>query len=311
MEPNEIIKFIKNGLKIDDFKIKEQNRKNGKIILYLNNIANFARVKTYLQKTKTNFYTFTPKCIKNKTYLLKGLNANNTSDEILEELRMHENEELKFIKVSQFHTTKSRKEGYTLPTFIVQISPESDTRQLKNIRGILYRYIKWEPLKKPEIQQCRNCQGFFHSASNCFLQPRCVKCNQTHEIGKCKITSDTVNARENLFCVLCNKYGHPASYKGCEKYKDLQHKIKTRRQLLKQNNNIKSTYINPNISYANTLRQDLPTNSNTNNNINMQNPFFVELKNMLSSLSNQLINLQKQLQMQTSRIDTLFSFIEV
>lgn len=55
VEPNEIIKFIKNGLKIDDFKIKEQNRKNGKIILYLNNIANFARVKTYLQKTKTNF----------------------------------------------------------------------------------------------------------------------------------------------------------------------------------------------------------------------------------------------------------------
>lgn len=311
VEPNEIIKFIKNGLKINDFKIKDLNQKNKKIILYVNNIANFARVISYLQKTETNFYTFTPKSMKNKTFLLKGLNANNTTDEILEQLRMHENENLKIVKVSQFHTSKSRKEGYTLPTFLVQISADSDTKQLKNIRGILYRCVKWEPLKKPEIQQCRNCQGFFHSASNCFLQPRCVKCNQSHEIGKCEISSDTENDRDKLFCVLCNKYGHPASYKGCEKYKELQTKIKARRQLLKQNTNVRSTYINPDISYANTLRQDLPTANNANNNINMQNQFFIELKNMLTSLSNQMINLQKQLQMQSSRIDTLFSIIDV
>lgn len=120
-----------------------------------------------------------------------------------------------------------------------------------------------------------------------------------------------MNDREKLFCALCNKYGHPASYKGCEKYKELQNKIKTRRQLLKQNTNIKSTYVNPNISYANTLRQDLPTGNYPTNNVNMQNPFFIELKNMLTSLTNQMINIQKELQMQSSRIDTLFSLIEV
>lgn len=308
VESNEAIKFIKNGLKINDFKIKELNKK---IILYLTNMSNFARVKTYLEKTKTHFYTYTPKNNKNKTYLLKGLNANNTTDEILQELRIHENENLKFVKVNQFITTKSKREGYILPIFLVQISPESDTKQLKNIRGILYRCVKWEPLKKPEIQQCRNCQGFFHSAVNCFLQHRCVKCNETHEIGKCNVPNETENERDKLFCVLCNKYGHPASYKGCEKYKELQNKIKARRQLLKQNSKINPNFVNPNISYANTLRRELPTDDLTNTNMNMQNPFFVELKNTLTSLTNQMINLQKQLQIQSTRIDTLFSFIDV
>lgn len=308
VESDEIIKFIKNGLKIKDFQIKELNKK---IVLYLNNMSNFARVKTYLQKTNTHFFTYTPKNNKNKTLLLKGINANHNTNEILQELRVHENENLKFVKVSQFITNKSKKEGYALPIYLVQISPESDTKQLKNIRGILYRCVKWEPLKKPEIQQCRNCQGFFHSAVNCFLKHRCVKCNETHEVGKCNVPNEAENDRDKLFCVLCNKYGHPASYKGCEKYKELQNKVKARRQLLKQNTKINPNLVNPNISYANTVRHEFPSDNLPNVNMNMQNPFFVELKNTLTSLSNQMLNLQKQLQLQSARIDTLFSFMDV
>lgn len=101
--------------------------------------------------------------------------------------------------------------------------------ELKAIHGLLYRCIHWEPLRKPEITQCRNCQSFFHSASNCYLPTRCVKCKENHEIGKCSLEQLAETEREKLFCVLCNKYGHPASYRGCEKYKELKQKLRTKK----------------------------------------------------------------------------------
>lgn len=79
--------------------------------------------------------------------------------------------------------------------------------------------IRWEALRDPEITQCRRCQSLFHVASNCHLPRRCVKCNEDHDLGKCKLNNVPKKERDKLYCVLCEKYGHPASFKGCEKYK--------------------------------------------------------------------------------------------
>ena len=112
MEPNELIEFIKNGLKIKEFKIKEFNNK--KIALFMSSINDYNRVKAYLQKTKTKFFTFTPKTIKTKTYLLKGLSGNTDPDNIFNELCKFQNENLIFKKVSKFTTKKSINNGYAL-----------------------------------------------------------------------------------------------------------------------------------------------------------------------------------------------------
>ena len=110
-------------------------------------------------------------------------------------------------------TTKISKENsLELAIFLLQLT-EVKFRNSKQIKA----------LNKPEI---RNWQNFFHSALNCYLPPRCIKCNETHESGKCSHNQVPINEREKLYCVLCNKYGHPASYKGCEKYKLLQQKLR-------------------------------------------------------------------------------------
>lgn len=90
----------------------------------------------------------------------------------------------------------------------------------------------------------------FPQCSNCFMEPKCVKCDKSHEIGKCDIPKDGIKERENIFCVLCNKYGHPASYKGCEKYKELQRRIKARRLDMSQKQPQNAMNINTNLSYA-------------------------------------------------------------
>lgn len=217
IDSKQLIEFIKNGLKINDFKIKEFRNKKS---LFLNTLEDFLRVKAFLEKTKTKFFTFTPKGIKTKTYILKGLDASVDTEDILNELSKFEDDELKFIKISPFSTKLAIEKGHKLPIFLVQISPESNINKLKNIKAILYRCVKWEHVRRPEIPQCRNCQGFFHSAANCYLPTRCVKCNLDHERGKCSVNMVQPDEKNKLFCVLCNKYRHPASYKGCEKYKN-------------------------------------------------------------------------------------------
>lgn len=304
IESNELITFLKNGLKIINFKIKEFS--NRKISLYLDEIKDYSRVKAYLEKTNTKFYTYTPKNIKTKTYLLKGLSADNDPNEILEKLCEYGNERLKFIKVSRFTTRKSVNSGYDLNIFLVQVSGDSDYNQLKAITGIFHRCVHWEPLKKPEIPQCRRCQSFFHSASNCYLPARCVKCNEDHDIGKCPMAKVSENERDKLYCVLCNSYGHPASYKGCKIYKELQEKLRAKRQVKANTPNRLFNYVNPNISFSNVLQNNLPQKEDNSNPIHLA---LKELNNSMNNLSNQILNLNKQLQIQTSRINTLFSII--
>ena len=65
-----ISKFIKN--------VSATNTNNETAVN--NNINEFLRVKTDLENTKTKFFTFTPKRLKTKYYLLKGLGANIPTD---------------------------------------------------------------------------------------------------------------------------------------------------------------------------------------------------------------------------------------
>ncbi|KAI8114850.1 hypothetical protein CVS40_12844 [Lucilia cuprina] len=58
--------------------------------LYTSTADDYFRIKAYLEKTKTRFYSFTPKDVKTKSYLLKGLSANIEPNEILEELKKFE-----------------------------------------------------------------------------------------------------------------------------------------------------------------------------------------------------------------------------
>lgn len=248
---------------------------------------------------------------------MKGLSADTDPTLIFEELCKQKKDQIEFVKVSKYYTNKSKREGYDLPIFLVQISSDSSVIQLKSIRGLIHRCIQWEPLKKPEIQQCRRCQGFFHSASNCYLSRRCVKCGQQHDVGKCSLSIVAENERIKLFCVLCNKFGHPASYRGCEKYKDLQKKIRVKRQSMSNNKRPSFFNVNSNISFANILKSNAMNingfeNINNNNEMGYANSsFFHDIKNSLQNLSNQITNFQKQLEIQANRIDTLFSLIDV
>lgn len=72
----------------------------------MSSLDDYIRVKAYLEKTKTEFFTFTPKSLKTITFLLKDLSANINSDEIYKELCKSNNDHLKILKVNQLKTKK-------------------------------------------------------------------------------------------------------------------------------------------------------------------------------------------------------------
>ncbi|GFT98585.1 uncharacterized protein TNCV_2820911 [Trichonephila clavipes] len=58
------------------------------------------------------------------------------------------------------------------------------------------------------ITQCFNCNNFFHTAENCHLKPRCLKCGKEHITRQCPIKE----RQDNPFCINCLEYGHSACY---------------------------------------------------------------------------------------------------
>ena len=199
---------------MNNFIVKKIN--NNKHNLYTNNINDFKQAKEQLEVANTKFYSFTPKEEKEKSFLLKGLDNNENVNEIFNEVTKHNNDNLKFVKVSRFTTLKSKKENKILPIYLVQLSANSQTNLLHKIKCLNHQTIWWEKLKKRDSIQCKKCQRFGHTASNCKLDYRCVKCEKNHQPGECEIPPITeVDDKSKLYCVTCQKYGHPASYRGC------------------------------------------------------------------------------------------------
>jgi hypothetical protein len=70
--------------------------------------------------------------------------------------------------------------------------------------------------KKEHIVQCTRCQSYGHTRAYCAKPYACVKCGGNHNTTTCTKTSNTPAKY-----ALCGG-NHPASYKGCEVYKNLQ-----------------------------------------------------------------------------------------
>lgn len=198
-------KIIKTKLNIHNFLIREYNENHSIIRTFNKNDYN--AICNILKSTNANFFTYTPKDEKRVTLVLKGLNSTYECEEVLRCLKDLEYEKLEFEKVTRLLTKKSIQNNKILPFYIVQLSPKSNINDVFKIKAIDNQIVYWENLMKTPILQCTRCQRYFHSASNCNMDRRCVKCGKTHLPGECEITIE--DPKENLFCIICKQNGHP------------------------------------------------------------------------------------------------------
>lgn len=120
--------------------------------------------------------------------------------------------------VLRINNIRKRNSSTPLPMFFVDLKAKENNKDIYKIQCLMNTRVIFEsPHKKREIPQCTKCQRYGHTKNFCHRQPRCVKCTSSHSTKDCPIKEKSSNVR----CVNCNG-SHPASYKGCSVYKELQ-----------------------------------------------------------------------------------------
>lgn len=250
-------------------------KKNGSVILNVHNIADFYKVKNLLSEEQLQFFTFTPKCDRPYTYILKNFPHYYEENDIIEAFKVFSNE-IELLKVSKFKKS-----------WLLQVTKLSNIKMLLNIKYLNQVRVYIEKFKQNSIVQCKRCQRYNHMASNCNMPFRCVKCGEGHGPGKCKIPSKEQNTEifsitlndgsirqqvgQVLHCALCNRDGHTANYKKCEVYQKIKQKREEKHIKVQtftprvthnivNNNNLR----NPNVSYAQIIQNQTHTNNNGN-----------------------------------------------
>lgn len=222
MDCNELVSLCKLSIG-EDFSIKRLT--GNRFAIQTNSVEEFEKMKNVLKRATAEFYTYTPKAVKNITVLLKGVDPETEPEVLLQTLRELKCNDLEFIAVKPFNTARARRENRKLPFYLVQLGPSSKIGGLRKITILNHQIVTWDKLKKGrDILQCLRCQRFGHSAANCEMQYRCVKCGQDHSAEQCTLGKERVDDKSLLKCAVCKNEGHPANYRGCPKFRELQEK---------------------------------------------------------------------------------------
>lgn len=232
----------------------------------------YIKIVKELENKKTEFYTYKPKEDRNFKVMLKNMHPSTDPEDIKEALSLLEHE------CTNIWNVKRRITKEPLPMFTVELKQKENNKSVYDIKSLLHCRVIFEPPRpKREIPQCGNCQQYGHTKTYCRRSPKCIKCAGDHLSAKCsrKTRSDDVK------CVLCGG-NHPANYKGCSIYRELEkirfpsqyEKKKTQiaYKMSKQQSNPQLSQRNPTYSevlagYPITahLSENMPTSNNNNN----------------------------------------------
>ncbi|CAH1188804.1 unnamed protein product [Phyllotreta striolata] len=262
-EPKTLTQIL-NTVNVTAYKIFAKN--NETCVLKTDNMEAYKKSISILDKTESQKYTYTPATEKPQTTILKGLGKNHTDAEIKSFINDRA-PDVRIINIKRLQTRRSLREDYIIPIYIIQISPDSNLKSITEIDTLNNIAVTWNKLKKTGKTQCRRCQRIGHVSLNCTMPYRCVKCIEEHKPGECPITEKV--QPEKLYCVLCKKYGHPASYGKCPvKFNRASNNTVTNQISAKPRQEprvIKATRpVTANIQYAqvarNTRQEDTKTN---------------------------------------------------
>lgn len=194
------------------FKIKNVNRHKSK--LFFSDINVYNEMMALLKEKKINSYSFTPKELRQLSFVVRGLYYKTEVEEIKNALDAVVPNVVS--KVTKFNTKHSIQNKKDTGLFLISLLPGKGLKDISHVKYLLNQTIVLErPNRKDGDIQCRRCQLWGHMAKNCNRDFKCVKCDKTHEPGNC-----TRVAKEGaeLVCVNCGESGHPANWRGCESY---------------------------------------------------------------------------------------------
>ncbi|GBN64465.1 hypothetical protein AVEN_105737-1 [Araneus ventricosus] len=184
----------------------------------------------YLKKNNKEFILSEAYADRPLKVVIKGLPINQDKDELKHIL---ENLNFKIVRISQLKNYRAKTYH---PIFFIEVAKINNYLNIYNIKIIKLLTVKVETYrKKNRATICYKCNGFFHSARNCQMKARCLKCEENHETRNCAITTKIVNPK----CINCKESGHLASWQSCPMFPKIKNPIDkpSWAQKLKQNLN--------------------------------------------------------------------------
>jgi len=165
----------------------------------------------FLKDEKAEFHTYQLKEDKPLRVVIRNLHPTTPLNLIKEELAV------RLFEVRQVTNVLHKVTKNCLPLFFVDLEPTTKSNEIFQLSSLLHTKIKIEePYKSKTISQCFNCQQYGHTRAYCGYLPRCVRCGDEHQSSDCPNSRDLPPK-----CALCSD-NHPANYKGCSIYKELQ-----------------------------------------------------------------------------------------
>ncbi|GFT88414.1 uncharacterized protein TNCV_1294371 [Trichonephila clavipes] len=177
--------------------------------LYPSNIDQSRSLSHFLE-SDNQFQFYTVPIIENKPLkvVIKGLPRVTLTEEITIDL-----EELGFT-VTSCTQMISKRTKLELPFFLITLPRNDFNLTIRQLTHLHYLRISVEGYSIRGVTQCYKCNNFYHTAANCFMQPRCIKCGKDHMTKDCSITERV----DNPFCINCHVYGHTACYTKCPRF---------------------------------------------------------------------------------------------
>lgn len=173
-------------------------------------------VKVLKESADAQFYSFTPKEERKINIILRNICESYNEEEIKNAI---EDLDLPIVinNIIPYVTERSKRLNRNLNLWLIQLEPGSDASKLISTRRLLNQVVAFERKHQKSVAQCRNCQRFGHSAINCSLKYRCVKCVNVHAPGECPLNQPQ-NKDVSPACVNCHSKSHPSNFRGCPSY---------------------------------------------------------------------------------------------
>lgn len=165
----------------------------------------------YLKEHNAKYHTYQLAEDKPTRIVIRNLRPTTPIELIKSEL------ETRLFEVKQVTNVLHKTSKLPLPLFFVDLEPTDHSNQIYQLFSLLHTKIRIEEPYKPKlISQYQNCQDYGHTRAYCGYSARCVRCSAHHPCSECTKSPDSPAK-----CALCSG-DHPANYRGCSVYKELQ-----------------------------------------------------------------------------------------
>ncbi|GFV18582.1 nucleic-acid-binding protein from transposon X-element [Trichonephila clavipes] len=159
-----------------------------------------------LDELKFQYFAIKPKAERPIKVVIKGLPRDSNPQDIQNDLL---EQGYTVDKVSQLIGRITKQ---PLPIFLVALPRNIFNAKIFELKKVSFMNVTVDGYDGKGVTQCYSCNRFHHTAENCHITPRCLKCGEAHQTRDCQI-----ERVEKPYCNNCETYGHMANYSGCPK----------------------------------------------------------------------------------------------